>query len=145
MLGFSPISATIGGALIGLGTGLFWIANGRVAGISNIVSGILTGSIKDLPWRLLFLVGLPLGAIAGLAFGPELIADMPRARPVLDLGAVGLAVAGLLVGIGTALSNGCTSGHGVSGLARLSPRSIIATLVFMITAMGTVFLAKYGA
>ncbi|MCX5493962.1 YeeE/YedE thiosulfate transporter family protein [Kaistia dalseonensis] len=144
MLGFSPISATLGGALIGLGVGLLWIVNGRIAGVSNIFASVISGPEGFQPWRLLFLVGLPVGAMTGLALGPALIADMPQARPELDLGPLGLAIAGLLVGMGTALAHGCTSGHGVAGLARLSPRSIVAVIVFMLTAMATVFVARYG-
>lgn len=144
MIGFTPISATIGGALIGGGVGLLWIANGRVGGISNILSSLVVGSAAQLPWRLLFLIGLPIGAAVGIGLLPELIPDMETAEPVLDIGPIGLAIAGLLVGVGTALARGCTSGHGVFGLARLSIRSIVSVLLFTVTAMLTVWLVRHG-
>jgi uncharacterized membrane protein YedE/YeeE len=145
MQGFSPISATLGGVLIGLAAGLLWIVNGRIMGASTIASALVSGSSKGLLWRLLFLIGLPAGAMAGLAFAPDYISDMSAARPVLDRGPMALALAGLLVGIGTALARGCTSGHGIAGLARLSPRSIVAVLVFMATACATVFVMRQGS
>ncbi|BCP53570.1 membrane protein [Kaistia sp. 32K] len=144
MLGFSPESATIGGALIGAAVGLLWIVNGRVAGISSIFGMALFDRLRDLPWRLLFLAGLPLGAAIGFALGPDMIKDAAADLPEMDLGPLGLAVSGLLVGIGTGLARGCTSGHGVFGLARLSPRSIIAVLVFMAAAIVTVFIVRHG-
>lgn len=142
MIGFSPVSATIGGALIGLGAGMLWIVNGRVAGVSNIFGSLVSGALADLPWRLLFLVGLPLGAAIGLLVGPHLIGDMRTDLPEIGLSPPMLVVSGLLVGIGTALARGCTSGHGVFGLANLSPRSYVAVAIFMAAAVLTVLFAK---
>lgn len=145
MLGFSPLSATIGGALIGAAAGLLWIVNGRVAGISSIFGIALFGRLTAEPWRLLFLVGLPLGAVIGYLLAPGWIADTPRRLPDLDMGPLGLAAAGLLVGVGTGLARGCTSGHGVCGLARLSGRSILAVPVFMAAAILTVYIVRHGS
>lgn len=144
MIGFSPVSATIGGALIGAAAGLLWIVNGRIAGISSIFGSALSFRFDEIRWRLLFLVGLPLGAAIGLAVAPRMIADASTTLPDLDLGPFGLAASGFLVGIGTALARGCTSGHGVCGLARLSVRSIVAVLVFMLAAILTVFIVRHG-
>ena len=142
MIGFSPVSATIGGALIGVGAGLLWIVNGRIAGVSNIFGGLLLGARSDFAWRLLFLVGLPIGAALGLAFGPSLFSDMMRGLPRVDLSPPVIAISGLMVGIGTALARGCTSGHGVFGLANLSLRSILAVGIFMAAAVLTVLFAR---
>lgn len=144
MIGFSPVSAIIGGALIGAAAGLLWIVNGRVAGVSSIFGSALSRRTDDIPWRLLFLVGLPVGAALGLALAPRMISDASAALPDLDLGPYGLAASGLLVGIGSALARGCTSGHGVCGLARLSVRSIVSVLVFMLAAIVTVFIVRHG-
>lgn len=144
MIGFSPISAVIGGALIGAAAGLLWIVNGRIAGISSIFGSVLSRRLDDLPWRLLFLAGLPVGAAIGLAVAPRLIPDASAAMPALNLDPLGLAASGLLVGVGTALARGCTSGHGVCGLARLSVRSMVAVLAFMAAAIVTVFIVRHG-
>jgi uncharacterized membrane protein YedE/YeeE len=144
MLGFSPISATIGGAMIGAAAGLLWIVNGRVAGISSIFGMAMFGRLRSEPWRVLFLVGLPLGAAIGFLLAPLWLQDAPRRLPDLDLGPLGLAAAGLLVGVGTGLARGCTSGHGVCGLARVSGRSIVAVLAFMAAAIFTVYVMRYG-
>ena len=123
--------AAAGGVLIGLAAGVLMLANGRVAGISGLFAGVLGG--RSANWRedLLFLAGLPLGAVAFLALGGEIRLAL-TASPLLLLGG------GLLVGFGTRLGGGCTSGHAVCGLARLSPRSIVATVLFMAAAMATV-------
>ena len=124
-----------GGALIGLASVTLLALNGRIAGISGILGGLLS-STADRPWRLAFIAGLPLGAIivAGLTHGlPQVI----QAPPWL------LVVAGLLVGLGTRLGSGCTSGHGICGLARRSPRSLAATLTFIATGMLTVFIVRH--
>ncbi len=142
MIGFSPVSATIGGALIGVGAGLLWIVNGRIAGCSNIFGSLLLGARADLAWRLLFLIGLPIGAGLGVAFGPRFFADMISTLPHIDMSPPLLAIAGMLVGVGTALARGCTSGHGVFGLANLSLRSILAVGIFMATAILTVLFAR---
>ncbi len=126
-----------GGALIGLASVLLlWLA-GRIAGVSGIVGGLLPPQSGDAIWRLAFVAGLLLGPVVALALTGESRVGAPAASmPVL-------IVAGLLVGIGTTLGGGCTSGHGVCGLARFSPRSIAATLVFMAVAAATVFAVRH--
>ena len=138
---FTPMSALIGGMLIGLAALLLLLLNGRVAGISGIAGGLLATNPKpprsEVAWRVLFLVGLAFGAAAYNLFAPVAIRfDVP-------LGV--LALGGLLVGFGTRLGNGCTSGHGVCGIGRLSQRSMVATAIFVATAMLTVFLVRHVA
>jgi uncharacterized membrane protein YedE/YeeE len=137
MENFTPASALLGGFLIGASASLFLILCGRVAGISGIVGGLLPPHRQDLGWRLAFLAGLMLAPFAyGFAGG-----TLP---PVAVTASVGtLIVGGLLVGFGSRLGSGCTSGHGVCGIGRGSPRSIAATLVFMATAIGTVFVTRH--
>jgi uncharacterized membrane protein YedE/YeeE len=134
---FTPVSGLIGGLLIGLSTVLLILFNGRIAGISGIVGGLLARKGSEIGWRAVFVVGLLLGAfVYMLATGGALPVNVQASMPVL-------VVAGLLVGFGTRLGSGCTSGHGVSGIARFSRRSIVATLVFFVTAIFTVFLAHH--
>jgi uncharacterized membrane protein YedE/YeeE len=140
---FTPLTATLGGVLIGVATTILWAFNGRLAGISTIAGNIVPLRAGDEIWRIVFLVGLPIGAWIGLAWGPLLFAEMPATLPVIGLGPFWLIVAGLLVGIGTRLSNGCTSGHGICGLARLSPRSFVAVGTFMASAVVTVFVVRH--
>lgn len=137
MEGFTPYSALLGGALIGLSAALLWIANGRIAGISGIVGGVLAPARGDAAWRATFL--------AGLIAAPLLYRAVGRALPNLATPAplIVVVAAGLLVGFGTRLGSGCTSGHGVCGIARLSPRSLAATSVFLITAAVTVYVARH--
>jgi uncharacterized membrane protein YedE/YeeE len=138
MSNLTPIASTIGGMLIGSSASLLLLLNGKVAGISGIFGGLFSPASEDRRWRAAFLVGL-LGA--GLLFSwfrPSAIGSPPP----LPLGL--LVVAGLLVGGGTELGNGCTSGHGVCGISRGSKRSILATLIFMATAVGTVYLVRHG-
>lgn len=133
---FTPLSSLAGGALIGLAASLLLIASGRVAGISGIVSGLLVYKRGDRAWRVSFLAGL-LGA--GIVFGamtPGAIHPSPRSLALL-------ALAGILVGVGTRLGNGCTSGHGVCGVSRLSVRSLTATLVFVGSGMLTTTLGRW--
>jgi uncharacterized membrane protein YedE/YeeE len=133
---FTPISSLAGGALIGLAASLLLVAAGRIAGISGITGGLLFPARGDVCWRALFIIGLLVaGAVAALV-APESIGSSPHALPVL-------AAAGLLVGVGTRLGNGCTSGHGVCGISRLSPRSVAATVVFMAAGMMTVLLTRW--
>ncbi len=143
MENFTPLSATIGGILIGLAASLLWAVNGRTAGVSNIVGGIVPVRLGDELWRILFLVGLPVGAWLGLIIGPKLLPEIPATVPLVTLAPAGLVVAGLLVGIGTRVGRGCTSGHGICGLARFSVRSLTAVAVFMATAIVTVFLTRH--
>ena len=135
MTDFTPIEATLGGLLIGAGAVLLQLANGRIAGISGIAGGALRPQRGDLSWRLLFLAGLPLGAALCATRLPSTFS--PAADwPVLVAG-------GLLVGYGTQLGNGCTSGHGVCGISRGSPRSLAATGTFMGVAAVTVFVLRH--
>jgi uncharacterized membrane protein YedE/YeeE len=134
---FTPVAALIGGALIGLSAVLLMLATGRIAGISGILAGCLAFAGGDKAWRLAFLGGLIVSPLLGVAIG------MPLVQPVMPSSWTVVIVAGLLVGFGMRLGGGCTSGHGVCGLARLSPRSIVATLIFMAVAMLVVFVARH--
>ncbi len=134
---FTPVSGLVGGLLIGLAAALLLLANGRISGISGIVGGLLAPRSRDVGWRVVFVVGLVLGAVAyALATGGAIPVAMQTSLPVL-------LVAGLLVGFGTRLGSGCTSGHGLCGIARLSKRSIVATSVFFGVAILTVFLTHH--
>lgn len=134
---FTPISALLGGALIGLAASLLILMNGRVAGISGIVAGLLRPVRGDWWWRLAFVLGV-LGA--PLVYG--VFATLPSIK--IDTGWPAIIIAGLLVGIGTRYGSGCTSGHGVCGLSRLSPRSLMATIAFMVAGFVTVFILLHG-
>ncbi|MCR6668281.1 MAG: YeeE/YedE family protein [Methyloversatilis sp.] len=133
---FTPWSSLAGGVLIGLSAALLILGSGRVAGISGIVGGLLKRGGPDTTWRLAFLGGL---LSAPLLW--RLFAALPEAQPVAGGGL--LVVAGLLVGIGTRYGSGCTSGHGVCGLSRLSPRSLVATLAFMGAGFATVYVVRH--
>lgn len=133
---FTPWLALCGGVLIGLAAGLFAVFNGRIAGISGIVGGLLRPVAGDVVWRLAFL--------AGMVAAPVLyrsLATLPEIH--IDAGPGTLIVAGVLVGIGARYGSGCTSGHGVCGLSRFSPRSLVATLVFMLAGFVTVFIVRH--
>lgn len=133
---FTPGSALAGGLLIGGAAALFVLLNGRIAGISGIVGGLLRPARGDIGWRLAFLLGL---LAAPLAY--RLVSALPALQ--IDAGYGTLVLAGLLVGIGTRYGSGCTSGHGVCGISRLSPRSIAATLAFMAAGFVTVYLLRH--
>jgi len=133
---FTPWSALAGGLLIGLAATLLLLLNGRVAGISGIVGGMLGATDGERLWRLAFIAGV---LAAPLAWG--IFAALPEMR--IDAGYPGLVIAGLLVGIGTRYAGGCTSGHGVCGLARLSLRSLAATACFMPAGFVTVYLMRH--
>lgn len=133
---FSVWSALGGGMLIGLAAALLLLFNGRIAGISGIVGGLLRPAKGDIAWRLAFLLGL---LAAPLVY--SLIAVLPAVR--VEAGSATLIAAGLLVGIGTRYGSGCTSGHGVCGVSRLSPRSLAATGAFMLAGFVTVFLVRH--
>ena len=133
---FTPWTALAGGVIIGIATAIFALFNGRIAGISGIVGGLLKPLRGDISWRVAFVVGL-LGAPLLYA----LVTELPTPR--IDAGYGALAVAGLLVGVGTRFGSGCTSGHGVCGLSRFSPRSLVATVVFMAAGFVTVFVLRH--
>ena len=135
---FTPWTSLAGGALIGLAAGLLVLFNGRIAGISGILGGLLPWPKGDTTWRLAFLAGL---VAAPLTFALA----MPLPEVQSDAGTAVLIAAGLLVGVGTRYGAGCTSGHGVCGLSRLSPRSLAATLVFMAAGFATVFVVRHLA
>jgi uncharacterized membrane protein YedE/YeeE len=134
---FTPVSALLGGALIGFSAFLLFWFNGRIAGISSIMSGLFTTQDANRHWRIAFLIGLMLGAAIWSFFATE---AMPfRQNYPLAL----MILGGFLVGFGTRLGSGCTSGHGICGIALLSPRSIAATITFMATGLITVYLIRY--
>lgn len=133
---FTPLAALAGGAILGLAAGAFILLNGRIAGISGIAGGLLSPAKGDVAWRVAFLAGL---VAAPLAW--QLVAPLPDAR--VDANSTTLIVAGLLVGIGTRYGSGCTSGHGVCGISRLSPRSLVATAAFMAAGFATVYVVRH--
>lgn len=136
MENFTPIASTVGGALIGLSASLLLLFNGRIAGISGIYSGLLFPKAGEVGWRAAFVGGLVVGGIALFLLAPSLFAvEYDRTLPMV-------AIAGLLVGLGVRLGSGCTSGHGVCGISRLSPRSLIATVTFIFTGAVTVFVTR---
>jgi uncharacterized membrane protein YedE/YeeE len=128
MHNFTPLSALIGGGLIGAAASILLLGSGRIAGISGILGGLLTPTRGDRLWRALFLLGLLAAGVIATAFAPQLIGSSPRSL-------LTLIAAGLLVGSGTRLGNGCTSGHGVCGISRFSPRSLVATATFIAAGM----------
>lgn len=133
---FTPWTALAGGALIGLASAIFVLFNGRIAGITGILGGLLVPKRRDIGWRLAFIIGLTAAPFIWSLFAP-LPAIQIEANDAL------LAVAGLIVGISTRYGSGCTSGHGVCGISRLSPRSIFATLAFMATGFLTVYVVRH--
>ena len=130
------MASLAGGALIGISASLLILLNGRIAGITGIIGSLFKPNKGDVAWRIAFTFGLVISPIIWLMFGklPEIQIDANNGL---------LIIAGLLVGFGTRLGSGCTSGHGVCGISRLSPRSIIATLAFMGTGFLTVFLTRH--
>ncbi|MBN8988686.1 MAG: YeeE/YedE family protein [Rhizobiales bacterium] len=137
MANFTPVSAAIGGALIGLSAVLLMVLTGRIAGISGIFAGLLNVRSEDKAWRFAFLAGMMLVPVIAGWLGHGM------ASPSLPASWTVIAVAGLLVGFGTRLGSGCTSGHGICGIGRLSMRSIAATVVFMVTAVATVAITRH--
>lgn len=136
MNAFTPWSALAGGVLIGLAAAMFVLLNGRIAGISGVLGGLLTPSRGDVAWRAAFVLG-----IVAAPWAHSIFAAWPQ--PQIDAGGGALVVAGLLVGIGTRYGSGCTSGHGVCGLSRLSPRSLAATAAFMGAGFATVYVIRH--
>ena len=138
MHNLTPFSGLIGGALIGLATSLLMLLTGRIAGISGIFGGLLARNGGDAGWRIAF--------IAGLIAAPLLaaLAGRPLPMPAMPASLIVIAIGGLLVGVGTRMGSGCTSGHGVCGTARLSERSLAATAIFMIAAIVTVAVVRHG-
>ena len=133
---FTPVTALIGGALIGAAAAAFVVLNGRIAGVSGILGGLLRPARGDIAWRAAFVAGL---VAAPLAYG--VFAALPAIRVDTDIAV--LVAAGLLVGVGTRYGSGCTSGHGVCGISRLSPRALVATLAFMAAGFTTVFVTQH--
>lgn len=131
------LNALWGGVLLGIAVSLMLLWNGRVTGIAGIVNGLLTPSKGETQWRLSFLGGMIVGGLSLKLLKPD-------AFEALELEYWKVAAAGLLVGFGTVLGSGCTSGHGVCGISRLSPRSLVATLIFMATGIAVVFLIRFG-
>lgn len=133
---FTPWSALAGGVLIGLAAAMFILLNGRILGVSGILGGLLTPRSGDRRWRLSFLLGMLAAPSAYALFAAPVLPRFEAGWPVLVL-------AGLLVGAGTRAGSGCTSGHGVCGLAQLSPRSLVATLAFMGSGVAVVYLVRH--
>lgn len=134
---FTPMDALIGGAFIGCAAVLLMALHGRIAGISGIVGGAVGAAPGDLAWRLAFALGVVTSPLVYRWAGGSLVMDITASTPLLIAG-------GILVGVGTQLGSGCTSGHGVCGLARVSPRSMVATATFMAAAMVTVYILRHG-
>lgn len=137
MTEFTPIAALVGGILIGLSAVILMAFNGRIAGMTAMLGGVLEPQNPDSPWRLAFLAGAVGAPMVALLMGAEFGFAAPTTGLALVLG-------GVIVGVGVTYASGCTSGHGVCGMARLSPRSIVATLTFMATTFATVTLMRHG-
>ncbi len=135
-INFTPWTALPGGVLIGAAAGLFVVLNGRIAGISGLLASLFERGAEGRGEKALFLLGILLAPLCWL-----LMAELPAAE--FQTNWLGLLAAGLLVGIGTRYGSGCTSGHGVCGISRLSPRSIVATLAFMAAGFATVFVLRH--
>lgn len=133
---FTPWTALAGGAMIGIAAAILLLFNGRIAGISGILGGILTASPGDIPWRAAFVIGLLLAPVIWL-----MVSELPPIE--INAGYPVIVIAGLLVGIGTRYGSGCTSGHGVCGISRFSPRSLVATVTFMAAGFVTVFIVRH--
>ena len=137
---FTPWTSLAGGVLLGIAAALFILVNGRILGISGIVGGLMQRAPGDAGWRIAFLLGMLAAPATFLLFAPAGFLPAPR----IEAGFGTVVIAGLLVGFGTQYGAGCTSGHGVCGLSRLSPRSLVATLAFMAMGFVTVFLLRHA-
>jgi hypothetical protein len=135
---FTPLASLLGGIMLGVAAVGFILLNGRILGISGILGGLLVPRSGDTSWRLSFLIGLLLAPITMSLLAPELV----RA-PRIDSDNATVVLAGLLVGLGTLYGSGCTSGHGVCGLSRLSPRSLVATVAFMASGFAIVYVVRH--
>jgi uncharacterized membrane protein YedE/YeeE len=136
---FTPWASLSGGVLLGVASAMFILVNGRVLGISGILGGLLPPKAGDAGWRLAFLLGMLAAPLAYGVLAPAGFVQAPR----IDAGLGAIVAAGLLVGLGTRYGSGCTSGHGVCGLSRLSPRSLVATLAFMGAGFAMVFVVRH--
>jgi uncharacterized protein len=139
MTNFAPVSGLVGGALIGLAATILMLTIGRIAGVSGIVLNAMTASdAAGRLWRLTFILGLPLGALLVTAVGLKdwSSVSFPATMPTM-------VIAGFIVGVGSTLGSGCTSGHGICGLARFSMRSVVATVTFIASAAATVFVIRH--
>jgi uncharacterized membrane protein YedE/YeeE len=136
---FTPWASLTGGLLLGVASAAFILINGRILGISGILGGLLPPKVGDISWRVAFLLGMLAAPTVFMTLAPAGFASEPR----IDAGFWTVIVAGLLVGIGTRYASGCTSGHGVCGLSRLSPRSLVATLSFMGTGFFIVYIVRH--
>ena len=137
MESFTPVSALVGGALIGLGAALLLLLNGRIAGVSGILDGLLPPGQGDANWRVAFLIGLPVGAFLYFQVAGGALFVIEATVPILLVG-------GVITGLGVRWGSGCTSGHGVCGLGRLSGRSLVATMTFMVTTFVTVYVVRHA-
>ncbi|MEY3466108.1 MAG: hypothetical protein RL603_1707 [Pseudomonadota bacterium] len=135
---FMPLASLLGGIMLGVAAVGFILLNGRILGISGILGGLLVPRSGDTSWRLSFLIGLLLAPITMSLLAPEIV----RA-PRIDSDNATVVLAGLLVGLGTLYGSGCTSGHGVCGLSRLSPRSLVATVAFMASGFAIVYVVRH--
>lgn len=138
MHNLTPLSGFLGGALIGLAAALLMLLTGRIAGISGIFGGLLTPNASDRGWRVAFIVGLIAAPLLA-----SFVTSTALPSPAMPASMIVIVIAGLLVGFGSRMGGGCTSGHGVCGIARLSARSLIATAIFMVTAIATVAVARH--
>ena len=136
---FTPWASLTGGLLLGVASAVFILINGRILGISGILGGLLPPKVGDIGWRVAFLMGMLAAPTVFMALAPAGLASEPR----IDAGFWTVIAAGLLVGIGTRYASGCTSGHGVCGLSRLSPRSLVATLSFMGAGFFIVYIVRH--
>ena len=136
---FTPWASLAGGVLLGIASALFILVNGRILGISGILGGLLSPKRGDAGWRIAFLLGMLAAPATLLLLAPAGFISPPR----IDAGYAAIVIAGLLVGYGTRLGSGCTSGHGVCGLSRLSPRSLVATGAFMAAGFAIVFVIRH--
>ena len=136
---FTPWASLTGGLLLGVASAVFILITGRILGISGILGGLLPPKVGDIGWRVAFLLGMLAAPTVFMALAPAGLASEPR----IDAGFWTVIAAGLLVGIGTRYASGCTSGHGVCGLSRLSPRSLVATLSFMGAGFFIVYIVRH--